>query len=114
VNIFLRMGDVQVAFGILIHCFMQWPSYLLQCTPSSSTLKKFFISFDSSLLKMFRHFVRPRSFDNLKGPLTHKQIFILITFDGIRLMSMATIALTTYLRSLALVVSIIIVKFMVN
>ncbi len=55
------MGDVQVAFGIITHCFMQWPSYLLWCTPPFST----FTSFDSSFLQVFD----PWSFDNLKGPL---------------------------------------------
>jgi hypothetical protein len=29
VDLLLRMGDVQVAFGIIIHYFMQQPSYLL-------------------------------------------------------------------------------------
>jgi hypothetical protein len=29
VDLFARIGDVQVAFGIIIHCFMQWPSYFL-------------------------------------------------------------------------------------
>ncbi len=33
INLLLRMDDVQVAFEILTHCFVQWPSYLLQCTP---------------------------------------------------------------------------------
>jgi len=28
VDLVLKMGDVQVAFGILIHCFMQHSSYL--------------------------------------------------------------------------------------
>jgi hypothetical protein len=35
VDLFHRMGDVQIAFGILIHCFMQRPSYLLWYTPPS-------------------------------------------------------------------------------
>jgi hypothetical protein len=32
-----KMGDVQVGFGIIIHCFVQQPSYFLQCTFPSST-----------------------------------------------------------------------------
>jgi hypothetical protein len=38
-----------------------------------------------------------RSFDKPKKPLTHKQIFLPVTFNGIRLILMATP--TTYLRT---------------
>ncbi len=40
VDLFFKMGVVQVAFKILTHCFMQYPSYILQCTPPSSTFIK--------------------------------------------------------------------------
>jgi hypothetical protein len=63
VGLFLRMGDVQVTFGILIR-FVQHPLYLLQCTPPSSTFTKSIISFYSSLLQMFAHLLGPRSFDS--------------------------------------------------
>jgi len=52
VNLLLKMGDVQVAFGILTHCFMQQSSYHLQCTPPSSIFIEFLTSFDSSLFKV--------------------------------------------------------------
>ncbi len=51
VDLFFRMGDVQIAFGILTHFFMQWSLCFLQCTPPSSTFIKSLISFDSSLLR---------------------------------------------------------------
>jgi hypothetical protein len=63
---------------------------------------------------MFGCFLGPRSFDNPKRPLTHKQIFFPIIFGGIRFILMTTIALTTYLRSWALVTSIIAIRFMVD
>jgi len=53
VDLLFRMGDVHVAFGILIYYFVQDPSYFLQCTPPSSTFIKSFISFGFSLHKMF-------------------------------------------------------------
>jgi hypothetical protein len=55
---------------------------------------------------MFGHSLGPRSFDNLKGILAfdnlkrilvYKQVFLPITFGGIKLISMATITLVTYL-----------------
>jgi hypothetical protein len=64
VNLFLKMGDVQITFGILIHYFLQWPLYLLQFTPPSSTFIKSFISFDSNLLQVFGHLLGRRSFDS--------------------------------------------------
>jgi hypothetical protein len=63
---------------------------------------------------MFRCLLGPRSFDNLDGPLTHKQTSFLITFGGVRLILTSTIAPIAYLRSWAFVVSIIIVRFMVD
>jgi hypothetical protein len=71
VDIYPIMEDVHVAFGILTHCFVQCPSYLLQCTPPSSTFIKSLISFDSSLHKIFGCFLGPRSFNSPKGPLVH-------------------------------------------
>jgi hypothetical protein len=67
------MGDVQVAFGILIW-FVQCPSYLLWCTPPSSTFIESFISFNSSFLQMFGHLLGLGSFDSPKGPLALKQV----------------------------------------
>jgi hypothetical protein len=41
VDLFPKMGDVQVAFGILTCCFVQCLLYFLQCTPPFSTFIKF-------------------------------------------------------------------------
>jgi hypothetical protein len=98
VDLFLKMGDFQVIFRIIIH-FMQCPSYLLRCIPPSSNFTKSFISFDFSLLQMFGCFLGPRSFDSLEGPITHKQLCLPITFGGIGLISTSTITPTTYLKS---------------
>jgi hypothetical protein len=114
VDLFPRMGDVQVAFAILTCCFMQRPSYLLWCTPPSSIFIKPFISFDSPFHKMFRHLLGPRSFDSHEGPLTHKQTSFLITFGGFGLISTSTITPTTYLRNWAFVALIIATRFMVD
>ncbi len=108
------MGDVHVACGILIRCFLQCSSYFLQCTPPSSTFTKFFISFESSLLQLFGCLLGPRSFNSPKGPLARKQFPLPIIFDGIRFISTSTIAPISYLRSWALVTSIISIKFMVD
>jgi hypothetical protein len=84
VDFFLTMGDVQVAFGILIHWFMQQPFYLLWCTPPSFTFIDFLASFDS-FFQVFGSFLGPRSFDSASpwGLLTHKHAFLLIAFNGI-------------------------------
>jgi hypothetical protein len=108
------MGDVHITFGILTCYFMQHPLYILQCTPSSSTFTEVFISFDSSFLQMFGCLLGPRSFDNPKGPLTHKQVSFPITFNGVKLLSTSTIAPTTYLGSWAFIVLVIVVRFMVD
>ncbi len=85
------MGDVQITFGILTHCFVQQPSSFLQCTPPSSTFIETFISFDSSFFKIFRHFLGFKSFDSPKGLLTCKQFFLQITFGGISFIPTSTI-----------------------
>jgi hypothetical protein len=108
------MGDVYVAFGILIHYFMQCPSYLFKCTPPSSTFIEFIIFFDFSLHKMFRCIFGLRPFDSPKGPLAHKQTSLPITFNGIKLILTSTVAPTTYLKNWAFVVLVIVVRFMVN
>jgi len=108
------MGDVQITFRILIHYFVQWPSYFLWCTPPYSTFIKSLTSFYSSLLQVFGCVLGPRSFNNSKGPLDCKQTFLPITFSGIGFIPMATIAPITYLGNWAFVASIIVVRFMVD
>ncbi len=113
-DLLLKLGDVKVTFKILIHYFVQWPSYLLCCTSPFSTFINSLISFYSSLLQMFGCLLGPWSFDSPKGPLTHKHAFLPIIFNGIEFIPIATIAPITYLGSWALVVSIIVVRFMVD
>jgi hypothetical protein len=97
------MNDVQVAFGILTYYFMQRSSYLLRCTLSFFTFTNTLFFFDFSLLQMFGCLLGSRSFDSLEGLLAHKQTSLPITFSGVELISTSTIALTTYLRSWALI-----------
>jgi hypothetical protein len=113
VDLLPRMGDVHVAFGILTYCFMQWPSYLLWCTLLSSIFIELFISFNSSVHKVFGHLLGLGSFDSLEGPLAHKHASLPITFGGIRLMSTSTIAPVAYIGSWALVDLVIAFRFMV-
>ncbi len=113
-DLFPRMVDVQMVFGILIRCFVQCPLYILQCTPPYSTFRKSLISFDSSFHKVFRCLLGPGSFDSLEGPLAHKQASFPITFGGIGLISTSTSAPTTYLGSWAFVVSVKVTRFMVD
>ncbi len=114
VDLLPKMGDVQVAFGILTHCFMQWPSYLLRCTPPSSTFIESFTSFDFSFLQLFGHLLGPKSFENLKRPLACKQTFLLKFFGGIGFILTTIITLIAYLGSWAFVASIIVAKFMID
>ncbi len=114
VDLFFRLGDVHVTFGILTHCYAQQPSYQFCFTPPSLTFIDSLISFDSSLFQMFRHLLGLRSFDSLEGPIFHKQAFLLIILASIGLISTSTTAPTTYFKSWALVVSIIVARFMVN
>jgi hypothetical protein len=62
---------------------------------------------------MFRCLLGLESFDDPKGPLAHKQASLPITFNGIGLILMTIIALA-YLRSWALVTTIITVSLMVD
>jgi hypothetical protein len=55
-----------------------------------------------------------RSFDSPKGPLARKQAFLPIVFGSICFIPTTTITPTTYLKRWAFVVSIIVVKFMVD
>ncbi len=114
VDLLLKLNDVQIAFGILIHCYAQHPLYLLCCTPLIPTLIKSFVYFDYSFLQMFGSLMGLWSFDSPERFLGHKQAFLPITLGGIRFISTSTIAPTTYLRSWALIVSIITVRFMVD
>ncbi len=84
VSLLAKMGGVQIIFVILIHCFVQRPSYLLQCTPFTFTFIKSLTSFDSSFFQMFGRLLGPKSFDNL-GLLACKQASFSITFGGIEL-----------------------------
>jgi hypothetical protein len=63
---------------------------------------------------MFGHLLGLRSFDSLEGPLTCKQVSLLITFSDIRLIPTTTITPTTYLKNWAFVASIIAHRFMVD
>jgi len=114
VNLFLKMSDVQVVFSILIHCFMQRPSYLLRCASPTSTFIESFIYLYSSFHKTFGHLLGLRSFDIPKGPLVCKQTSLPITFDGVKLILTSIIAPTTYLRNWAFVISTIFAMFMVD
>ncbi len=112
-DLLAKMGDVHIAFVILIHCFIQQPSYFLQSTPPSSTFIESFTSFDFSL-QMFGHILGLPSFNNLERPLAHKPVSFPITFGGIELIPMVTIASLAYLKSWVFVASIIVLRFMVD
>jgi hypothetical protein len=56
------------------------------------------VSFDS-FFQVFRHLLGPRSLYSLERPLTHKQISLLITLNGIKLIPTTTIVLAAYLGS---------------
>jgi len=80
----------------------------------SPTFIDSFISFDSPFLQMFGCLLGSRSFDSLEGHLADKEAFFPITLGSIGFISTSTIALTTYLKSWALVALIIMGRFMVN
>ncbi len=63
--------------------------------------------FYSSFLQMFWHLLGSGSFNSPKGLIACKQTSLPITFNGIELISITTIAPTSYLGSWALVISII-------
>jgi hypothetical protein len=93
---------------------MQRPLYLLRCRPQFSIFIKSLVSFNSSLLQMFGHLLGPRSFNSPKGPLAYKQASLPIVFGDISFILTTIISPTTYLGCWALVVSIIVTRFMVN
>ncbi len=114
VDLFLQMGDVQMAFGIITCCFMQHPSCLLWCTPPSFTFIESFFYYYSFFLQMFKCLLGPRSFDSLKGPLICKPSSVPITFGGVMFILTSPIASTTYQKSWALITSVIVVRFIIN
>jgi hypothetical protein len=71
---------------------------LLTMHTSPFTFIKSFISFDSSLLQMFGYLSGVGFFDSIKGILIHKQDFLLIFFNGIGFILIATINPIAYLR----------------
>ncbi len=114
VDIFLKMRDVHVSFGISIHYFVQRPSYFLWCTHLSSTFIESLSFFEFSFFQMFGRLLGLKSFDSLEGLLTCKQASFLITFGGIKFIPTTTITPMAYLGNWALMASIIVVKFMVD
>lgn len=113
-NLLFRMGDVQIAFKILTHCFMQQPSYILLYILPSSTFIESFIYFHYSSFQMFGHLLGLDSFDSPKGFLVCEQVFFPITFNGIEFTPTTTITPKPFLWSWTFVVSIIIVRFIVE
>ncbi len=93
---------------------MQRPSYCLRCTLPFTIFIESFISFDSSLHKMFGSLLGPISFDNLEGLLIHKQASFPIIFGGIGFISTSIIAPTTCLGNWAFVASVITARFIVD
>jgi hypothetical protein len=71
VDLLPRLGDVQITFGILTHCYAQQSSYLLHCTPPSPIFINSFVFFYSSLFQVFGCLLGPRCFDSPKGFLAH-------------------------------------------
>jgi hypothetical protein len=63
---------------------------------------------------MFAHLLGPILFNSPKGLLTYKQTSLPITFNGVKLISTSTIALTIYLGSWALIILVIAIRFMVD
>jgi hypothetical protein len=63
---------------------------------------------------MFRWLLDLRSFDSLERTLTHKHASFPIVLGSIKFIPTITIAPTIYLGKWALIVSIIVVRFMVN
>jgi hypothetical protein len=63
---------------------------------------------------MFGHFLHLGSFDSLERFLACKQASLPITFGGVKLILTSTIALVACLGNWALVVLVIVVKFMVD
>ncbi len=72
------------------------------------------IYFDFSLHKIFGHLLGLGSFDSPNGPLTHKQASFPITFGGVELILTSIITLVTYLGNWALMVLVIVDRFMVD
>jgi hypothetical protein len=67
-----------------------------------------------SLHKVFRCLLGPGSFNSPKRPLARKQASLPTTFGGVGLISTSTITPAAYLGSWALVVLVIVVRFMVD
>jgi hypothetical protein len=97
------MGDIHVTFGIITRYFVQWPSYILRCTPSSTFIESI-IFYYSSFHKSFGHLLGPGSFNSPKRPLARKQASLSKTFGGVEFISTFTIAPAGHLQNWALVV----------
>jgi hypothetical protein len=58
INIFPKLGDVQLALGIFICCFLQKPYYFLHSSPQLLDFQRQQTSFDSTLIGVFERFLR--------------------------------------------------------
>ncbi len=90
------------SFGILIHYFMQQPSYLLRCTPPTPPSWSFLLLLTHPSLKCLGAFWVQDFLIAQKDLYPIKKTSFPITFGGIGLILTTTIIPTTYLRDQAL------------
>ncbi|KAL2650793.1 hypothetical protein R1flu_018921 [Riccia fluitans] len=63
------LADLQVAFGLLVHCFARRPLYLLRMTVPSLALLAAYGDFDRALLGILEALLRTGSFSSIEGRL---------------------------------------------
>ncbi len=99
IDALLRLGDVQVAFGIVVRCFMQRPYYLPHSFPPFLDFQRHLASFYSTFIRVYGRLLGPSSLECPKASLVCQQSSFPISRGVIGLASMEVIALVAYLES---------------
>ncbi len=79
----LLLGDAHVVLGILFSCVTCQPSYFTWTIFLLFSFLFFLASFDEKIMQICGDIMGPRAWEFFQGPLTRRQVQILISFNGI-------------------------------
>jgi hypothetical protein len=96
VDVFLKLKDIHVAFGIFFSMFRPEAFFFVLVFPP---FRNQLVIFYSTLMGIFLKLLGLGSLKSPKAPFVHRQMALTIFNGGIRLISSNVIALATYLES---------------
>ncbi|KAJ7570685.1 hypothetical protein O6H91_01G131400 [Diphasiastrum complanatum] len=106
-----KLGNAQVALGILTQCFTQRPSYILRCVPPSPDVLALLQDFDNALSDILRRLMGSESFRIPHGQFVKRQVSLPASSGGVGLTCTTSIAPAAFMGSWALVASALISRF---